>query len=227
MNMKILIIEDEYKLRNLINSTLTREGHDVDTAAGGEEGFELALNNAYDLIMLDWMLPKKDGLSILEDLRDRGISTLVMMITAKSDLDDKLAGLDMGADDYLIKPFHVDELVARVKAMARRLNLEATHLRHVGNLEINLIKHHVQANGNPLEVTGRDFHLLELLSRAPGQIFTRTQILSHVWQISYDPQTNVVDVYVNRLRKKLAEFEGSPLIENVRGVGYRLKPMEP
>lgn len=221
--MRVLVVEDEYKLRTMLVQALQKEGYDVDAAYDGDAALEKAGANAYELILLDWMLPNKDGVTVLKELRERGIGTTVIMVTVRDELKDRIQGLDAGADDYIVKPFHIPELFARIRAVTRRTDQQAETTRKVGNLEIDLMRHELKINGISENMTDRDFNLLELLTREPGHLYTRTQILKEVWQINFNPGTKVIDVYLNRLRKLFSEYPGSPVIENKRGVGYRIR----
>ncbi|MBE0556111.1 MAG: response regulator transcription factor, partial [Proteobacteria bacterium] len=187
----------------------------------------LASEQSYDVLVLDIMLPGRDGLSILRGLRDEKITVPVILLTARSALRERVEGLNLGADDYLSKPFYMEELLARINAVTRRATGDQLSLMRVGHLTVNLITRDIRIGKEKVELTAREFNLLELLMRSPGRVFTRTQILEHVWGYDFDPQTNVVDVYVRRLRSKVDGKTDAPLIETVRGVGYRMiKPEE-
>jgi len=175
------------------------------------------------VILLDIMLPGRDGLSILKGLRKAGSATPAILLTARNELDDRVEGLNLGADDYLAKPFFVEELVARLHAMVRRVSGERQNILTVGHIKLDRISREVTSGGEAVELTGREFNLIEYLMRSPGRVFTRTQILEHVWGYDFDPSTNVVDVCIQRIRKKLGTAEGVSPIESVRGVGYRLR----
>lgn len=220
--MKILLIEDDDKIRSFIVKGLKEQGFTVDACEDGDTGFSLASTNSYNVILLDIMLPGRDGLSILKNLRERKNSVPVIMLTARSTLNERLEGLNLGADDYLCKPFFIEELIARIHAVVRRASGDTTHIMQYKNLTVNMISREVNVDQTPIDLTAREFNLLALLLRSPDRVFTRTQIIEHVWGYDFDPQTNVVDVYIRRLRNKIAEVSASPMIETVRGVGYRM-----
>ncbi len=221
--MKVLLVEDDRKIASFVKKGLREQGLVVDYSDNGDEGYLLATTQAYDVILLDIMLPGRDGLSILRNLRELKNTVPVILLTARSALNERLEGLNLGADDYLCKPFFVEELVARIHAVARRASGETLNLLQCGELVVNLINREVSAGDTSINLTVREFSLLELLMRSPDRVFTRTQILEHVWGYDFDPQTNVVDVYIRRLRNKIGALSGVPIIETVRGVGYRLK----
>jgi DNA-binding response OmpR family regulator len=227
--MKVLLVEDEAKIAAFTRKGLEAQGFNCDHFDHGEDGYFAATNGRYDAIVLDIMLPGRDGLSILKGLRSNGINTPVILLTARGELEDRLQGLNLGADDYLAKPFFVEELAARLHALERRVGGAQLNLRRSGPLTVNLAARSVSVGENPVELTVREFNLLEYLMRHPGRVYTRIQILEHVWNYDFDPQTNVVDVYIQRLRKKLREAEAdgaADLIETVRGVGYRVRAEE-
>ena len=225
--MKVLLVEDDRKILSFIKKGLKEQGFLVDTCENGDEGYALASEQAYDVLILDIMLPGRDGLSILRGLREEKITVPVILLTARSALQERVEGLNLGADDYLSKPFYMEELLARINAVTRRATGDQLSLMQVGHLTVNLITREVRLGKEKVELTVREFNLLELLMRSPGRVFTRTQILEHVWGYDFDPQTNVVDVYVRRLRSKVDTNPDAPLIETVRGVGYRMiKPGE-
>ena len=222
--MKILLLEDDKKLASLVRKGLEAQGITIDFCDHGDEAFTLATTRAYDALVLDIMVPGRDGLSILRNLRERRITTPVVLVTARSALNERLEGLNLGADDYLSKPFYVDELVARLHAVTRRAAGTALTLLQHGDLSVNLVTRVTLRAGVPVELTAREFALLTYLLRSPGQTFSRAQICEHVWNYHFDPGTNLVDVYVQRLRRKLAADDESSVIETVRGVGYRARP---
>lgn len=226
--MKLLLLEDEAKIAAFTRKGLEAQGFVCDHFFDGQEGFVAATTQPYDAIVLDIMLPGRDGLSILRGIRSQGINTPVILLTARGDLEDRVEGLNRGADDYLTKPFFVDELVARLQALVRRTTGAQLNLRRVGELVANLATRTVEVAGVGVELTPREFNLLEYLMRQPGRVYSRTQILEHVWNYDFDPQTNLVDVYIQRLRKKLraARGAGCDPIETVRGVGYRMEKAE-
>jgi two-component system OmpR family response regulator len=221
--MKILIIEDDLKIASFVKKGLKEQGYVVDACHNGDEGFDLASGESYDVILLDIMLPGRDGLSILRALREEKNTVPVILLTARSGLDERVEGLNLGADDYLPKPFFMEELIARIIAVSRRASGEQLSLIHHETLVLNLITREVKRVDETLELTSREFNLLELLMRSPGRVYSRTQLLEHVWGYDFDPQTNVVDVYIRRVRGKIDSEEAPSLIETVRGVGYRLK----
>jgi DNA-binding response OmpR family regulator len=218
--MKVLVVEDEKKIAGFVRRGLEEAGFDVRLCEDGDAGYSAAQGEPWDVIVLDIMLPGRDGLSILKNLRAQRNAVPVILLTARSELDERLEGLDLGADDYLTKPFYVAELIARIKAVTRRLSRDQLSLVQVGALTLNLLTREATAGELPVELTAREFALLEYLCRSPGRVLTRTQIYEQVWQYDFDPRTNLVDVYVGRLRKKLGEL--GALIETVRGVGYRV-----
>jgi two-component system OmpR family response regulator len=221
--MKVLVVEDEKKIASLIRKDLEARGYVVDVAHRGDEGFTLATTQPYDVIVLDIMLPGRDGLSILRGLRDRSMDVPVLLLTARSELNERLEGLNLGADDYLTKPFYIEELGARILALGRRASGNTRSLLQVADLTVNLITREVTRDGRKLDLTNREFVLLERLMRSPGRVFTRSQILEQAWDSDFDPGTNLVDVYVQRLRKKVDGDADLRLIETVRGVGYRIR----
>jgi len=220
--MRILVIEDEKKIASFIKRGLKEEGHMVDVAYDGEEGYQLSGENDYDLILLDIMLPKRDGISLCRQLRDDGVTTPVLMLTAKDSVQDKVTGLDSGADDYLTKPFAFEELLARIRALVRKRSPQATKLQ-VGDLVLDLISHRVTRAGREILLTMKEYALLEYLMRNAGTVVTRTMITEHVWDIDFDTSTNVIDVYINYLRNKIDSSQQHKLIHTVRGRGYLLK----
>jgi two-component system, OmpR family, response regulator len=225
--MKVLLVEDDRKISSLIRKGLKEQGFVVEASDNGDDGFELASSQPYDVIILDIMLPGRDGLSILRCLREKKIIVPVILLTARTALNERVDGLNLGADDYLNKPFHMEELLARIHAVTRRARGDQLSLMQVGPVTVNLITREVRVGTEKVDLTAREFSLLELLMRSPGRVFTRTQILDHVWGYDFDPQTNVVDVYIRRVRSKIDVNPHAPLIEAVRGVGYRMvKPGE-
>lgn len=221
--MKVLVVEDDRKIASFVLKGLKEQGYVVDVCHDGNEGLDLAAGESYDVILLDIMLPGRDGLSILRALRAEKNTVPVILLTARSGLDERVEGLNLGADDYLPKPFFMEELIARIIAVSRRSSGEQLSVIHHGGLALNLISREVRRGDESLELTSREFNLLELLMRSPGRVYSRTQLLEHVWGYDFDPQTNVVDVYIRRLRSKIDPPEGPSSIETVRGVGYRMK----
>ena len=224
-NVKILLVEDDPKLASLALKGMSARGFVVDHADNGDDGFALATTRSYDAIVLDIMLPGRDGLSILRQLRSNGLSVPVVLVTARSALNERLEGLNLGADDYLTKPFYVEELIARLHAVIRRASGVGLNILEHGEVTANLVTREVRVGEAAIDLTAREFALLTYLLRSPGQTFTRAQICEHVWNYHFDPGTNLVDVYVQHVRKKLGDA-GPALIETVRGVGYRVRPLE-
>ncbi len=222
--MKILVIEDEKKIANLLQKGLREHGYTVDLSHDGNDGLERASAQPYEAIILDIMLPGRDGLSVLRKLRERKVTTPVMVLTARGEVNERVEGLNAGADDYLAKPFAMDELVARLRALMRRVTGENISFYKVADLSMNLVSREVMRGTRKIELTGRGFRLLEHLMRSPEQVLTRTQIIERVWEYHFDPGTNLVDVYIQRLRRKVDDGEEVKLIQTVRGVGYAIKP---
>jgi DNA-binding response OmpR family regulator len=222
--MKILLIEDEKKIASFIRKGLEAEGFVVDVSHDGNEGFTIATTRPYDVIVLDIMLPGRDGLSILRSLRERKMAVPVILLTARGELNERLEGLNLGADDYLTKPFYIEELIARLHVVTRRASGASQSILAVADLTINLLTREVTRGKRHIELTAREFELLEHLARSPGRVLTRPQICERVWNYDFDPGTNLVEVYIQRLRKKLEAGGEEKLIETIRGVGYRMKP---
>ena len=221
--MKILLVEDEAEIGELIKTGLEKEEFSVDYCKDGDSGMEHAMSNSYDAIVLDVMLPGKSGLEILKMVRAGQNNVPIIIITARGETEDRIEGLDLGADDYLPKPFFVEELIARLRAIWRRSSETGMSVLTVGTLSANLMTREVVRSGRQIEMTPKEFSLLAFLMRAPGRVLTRTQILEQVWGYHFDPGTNLVDVYIRRLRSKI-DFDGEiPLIETLRGVGYRMQ----
>lgn len=221
-DMRVLVVEDQKKIASFIRKGLEEEGMVVDVCHNGDDGYDLACTEPYDALVLDIMLPGRDGLSILKNLRKKKNAVPVVMLTARSELDERLEGLNLGADDYLTKPFYIEELAARLRTVMRRSSGESTHLLKVQDLGMDLIQRTVKRGDQDIDLSRREYSLLEFLMRTPGRVLTRTQITEHVWQYGFDPDTNLVDVYIKRLRQKVdADFD-EKLIETVRGVGYRI-----
>ena len=222
--MKLLVVEDDSRVSDFLDRGLRAAGYGVSLARSGPEGLAMARSGEPALILLDLMLPGLSGIDLCQTLRAEGRHTPVLMLTAMSALDDKVAGLRLGADDYLTKPFAFDELLARIEALLRRGREQRpiATLLSVGDLVLDRERMVVTRNGEPVPLTAKEMAFLELLMSAPGRMFSREQILSNVWGLSEDPLTNVVDVYVKRLRIKLDEGRASPMLQTVRGFGYRL-----
>jgi len=220
--MKILVVEDDRKVAGFIEQGLREEGYAVDVAPDGEEATTLAHVYEYDLLVLDVMLPKKNGLQVAAELRREGRKTPILMLTARDATEDVVRGLDAGADDYLAKPFKFDELLARVRALIRRGGASRTELLSYGPVELDRLKHKVKVNGKKLELTPKEFQLLEHFLLRPEEVIRRTELLEKVWDLHFDPESNVVDVHVGNLRRKLKDASEVELLHTVRGVGFRL-----
>jgi DNA-binding response OmpR family regulator len=219
--MNILYIEDETKIASFVRAGLKEQGFVVDYCDNGNDGYARALDLEYDAIVLDIMIPGKDGLAILKELRKQGSSTPVILLTARNELDDRLVGLNLGADDYIAKPFFVEELIARIHAVVRRVSGDRQNILRVDPLKLDRHTREVTCKQEVIELTSREFNLLEYLMRSPGRVFTRTQILEHVWGYDFNPNTNLIDVCIQRIRKKIEKVGGEECLESVRGVGYR------
>lgn len=225
--MRLLVIEDDRDTLEFVVQGLTESGHVADRAEEGKEGLFLALEGDYDAIVLDRMLPGLDGLSIVQALRSEGKSTPILILSALGEVDDRVEGLRKGGDDYLVKPFAFSELLARLEALVRRRDGESMETKlAVGDLEMDLLARRVKRAGRTIELQPREFRLLEYLMRHSGQVVTRTMLLEKVWDYHFDPQTNVIDVHVSRLRSKIDKDFDPPLLQTVRGVGYVLRAPE-
>jgi DNA-binding response OmpR family regulator len=221
--MRILVIEDEEKVASFIEKGLEQSAYTVDWAANGEDGLEFARSNEYQAIVLDIMLPGKSGLEVVRELRARGVTTPVLALTARAGLEDRVAGLDSGCDDYLPKPFAFDELLARLRALVRRASSQKTTQMEYGGIVLDPVTRKVTRDGKPIELTNKEYALLEMLIRNPGQVYTRTSIMENVWGYDFDNASNVLEVYMNFLRKKVDQGFGKKLLHTVRGVGYVLR----
>ncbi len=222
--MRILLIEDDQKIVSFIMKGLKAAGYAVDHAADGEEGLHLALVEPYDTIIIDLMLPKRDGLSVIEMLRKEKVNTPIIILSAKDSIDDRVKGLQIGSDDYLTKPFSFSELLARVQALIRRASGAAEPTRlSLGDLSMDLLTREVMRAEKKIELQPLEFSLLEYLMRNAGRVVSKIMIMEHVWDYNFDPQTNVVEVRVSRLRDKIDKGFDAKLIHTVRGVGYVLK----
>jgi two-component system copper resistance phosphate regulon response regulator CusR len=224
--MRVLIIEDEAKIRQYLKRGLTEKGFTVAEAADGEIGLHLATSEECDLIILDVMLPRRDGWSVLQELRRRGKTSPVLFLTARDAVPDRVKGLELGADDYLVKPFAFSELLARVRSLLRRPTLHPVEKLSVDDLEIDLLRHKAARSGKTLDLTAKEFSLLTLLVQRTGEVISRTLIVEQVWDMNFDGDTNVIDVAVGRLRRKVDEPFPAKLIHTVRGVGYVLEKRE-
>jgi DNA-binding response OmpR family regulator len=221
--MRVLVVEDSRRLAGIIRRGLLEEGYAVDNAYDGEEAEYMAETTPFDLVVLDIMLPKKDGLAVCRDLRSKGVNTPILMLTAKDTVEDKVTGLDTGADDYLVKPFAFSELLARLRALLRREILPRTQKFQVGELTLDPQSREVWRDGDLLDLTAKEFAILEYFMRRPNAVVTRTMLGESVWDYEFDGLSNIIDVYVRRIRQKI-DREGRPsLIQTVRGAGYRLR----
>jgi two-component system copper resistance phosphate regulon response regulator CusR len=222
--MRILLVEDEPRMANVIAKGLREQSYAVDIAQDGDEGLYQCSINDYDLIVLDVLLPQRDGFEVCRELRARGTTTPILMLTARAAVDDRITGFDAGADDYLTKPFSFRELLARIRALLRR----DAHLRpdvfEIGDLTIDSASHRVSRGGSPVQLTAKEYALLEYLARRSGQLVSRAEIAAHVWDDSFDPFSNTIEVYINRLRKKIDENQATKLLHTRRGEGYILEP---
>jgi heavy metal response regulator len=221
--MRILVVEDEKKVASFIKRGLEEEGFAVDVAFDGEEGRFMAEGNPYDLILMDVMLPKKDGLTVVRELREKGITVPVLCLTAKDTVDDIVSGLDSGSDDYLTKPFAFAELLARVRALLRRGGQDRGAEIVFADLRLDPVAHKVWRSNKEIDLTAKEYALLEYFMRNPNETLTRTMIAEHVWDYTFDSFTNIIDVYVNYLRKKIDKDFDKKLIHTVRGAGYVLR----
>jgi len=225
--MKILIVEDEERVAHFIQKGLKEEGHAVDVSYDGEDGEFLAEINDYDLIILDLMLPKKNGITVCRELRASGVATPILMLTARDSVEDKVRGLDAGADDYLAKPFAFEELLARVRALLRRQSDNKSPILSMADLKLDPISRRVSRNEIPIRLTTKEYALLEYLLRNPNKVLSRTLIGEHVWDMNFDPESNVIDVYISHLRAKIDKGHDTPLLHTLRGQGYLLSDDSP
>ena len=220
--MRILVVEDEKKIATFVQRGLRECGFVVDLVLRGDEALEILLDNHFDCVVLDIMLPGRDGLSILRILRDRSDPVPVIILTARGGIAEKVEGLNVGADDYLAKPFSIEELAARVRALIRRSSGESIVRYRIEDLTLDLATRAVRRGSRQIDLTAREFSVLECLMRAPGRVFTRSQLCQHVWEYHFDPESNLVDVYIRRLRRKVDDGEAMKLIQTVHGIGYRI-----
>ena len=221
--MRLLVVEDEKKVARFVKKGLEEEGYAVDVAPDGEEGLGMALDGVHDLIILDIHLPRMDGLGVLQELRKKKVATPVLLLTVRAAIEDKVLGLDAGADDYLTKPFAFQELLARVRALLRRRADAEAPVLQVGDLTLDPARRLASRGGEKIDLTPKEFALLAYFMRNSGRVLTRTMISEHVWDYDFDTMTNVIDVYVNYLRKKIDAGREPKLIHTVRGAGYVLK----
>ena len=222
--MRVLVIEDDRETAQFLRKALKESGHAADIAEDGEMGLSLAQEGNYDVLIVDRMLPRLDGLSAIKELRAKGMRTPVLILSALGDVDDRVKGLRAGGDDYLTKPYAYSELLARVEALARRPVPAEQETRYiVGGLVLDRLSHRVTRDGEPIQLQPREYRLLEYLMKNAGQVVTRTMLLEHVWDYHFDPQTNVIDVHVSRLRAKIDKNFDKPLLHTVRGAGYTIR----
>jgi DNA-binding response OmpR family regulator len=220
--MRILVVEDERKIARFVQKGLREFGFSVEVIGRGDEALEIIFDNPFEAIVLDIMLPGRDGLSILRALRERSNAIPVLILTARGEVCEKVEGLDLGADDYLAKPFAIEELAARLRALIRRQTGETIVRYRIEDLTLDMATRTAHRGNRRIDLTGREFSLLECLIRAPGRVFTRTQLCQHVWEYQFDAGTNLVEVYIQRLRRKVDDNEPTKLIQTVRGAGYRI-----
>lgn len=221
--MRVLVVEDEAKMADLLRRALEREGYAVDVASDGTDALWLGTENPYDAVVLDVVIPPPDGFEVCRRLREAGRWAPVLLLTARDGVEDRVRGLDAGADDYLPKPFSITELYARLRALTRRAARERPPVLRVGDLVLDPAAHRVERGGTPVDLSPKQFSLLELFMRRPGEVLSRSEIIDHAWDFAYDGTSNVVDVYVGYLRDKIDRPFGRRTIETVRGVGYRLR----
>jgi len=222
--MRLLVIEDDRETAQFLQRSLRESGHNADVAGDGETGLAMARDGGYEVLIVDRMLPQRDGLSIVQILRGEGTRTPVLILSALGEVDDRVKGLRAGGDDYLTKPYQYTELLARIEALARRPAPEQQETRYaVGDLVLDRLSHKVTRGGEPIVLQPREFRLLEYLMKHAGQVVTRTMLLENVWDYHFDPQTNVIDVHVSRLRSKIDKNFATPLLHTVRGAGYTIR----
>lgn len=222
--MRVLIVEDDREIAHFVQRGLKESGHGADIVFDGDDGLERALSGDYDVIIVDRMLPGRDGLSLIQAVRASGSRTPVLILSALGEVDDRVKGLKAGGDDYLTKPFALTELLARIEALGRRISPDETVTRYtVGDLALDRLTHKVTRAGEVIVLQPREYRLLEYLMRNAGQVVTRTMLLEHVWDYHFDPQTNVIDVHISRLRSKIDKGFDRPLLHTVRGAGYMMR----
>jgi two-component system OmpR family response regulator len=224
--MRVLVVEDDKELNQFIRTALTREGFAADAAPNGKAALELAQDTCYDVILLDVNMPELSGLSVLKELRKNGDPAAILMVTSQSHEKDKLAGLNSGADDYLVKPFLISELIARIRAVLRRRQAtqgNQSSVLEAGEIRLDLLKHEVQCQGEPVELTKKEFELLEYFLRHPNQVLSKSTLESRVWNMEFAPDSNAVEVHIKNLRDKISR-DKRPLIVTLRGIGYRFEP---
>jgi two-component system, OmpR family, copper resistance phosphate regulon response regulator CusR len=225
--LHLLLIEDDSQIAALIKEGFTNQGYEIDRAATGQEGETLALERAYDVILLDVMLPDGDGIQVCRNLRSRGLETPILMLTALASTLDKVAGLEAGADDYLTKPFEFEELLARVRALLRRGEAQAGAVLRFDDIEMDLVRRQVVRAGQRIRLTTKEFALLEYLIRNPGRVLSRAEISAQVWDMEFDSESNVIDVYISMLRRKIDRDFPRPVIHTIVGAGYVLSRANP
>jgi two-component system, OmpR family, response regulator len=222
--MRVLVIEDDRETAQFLHRSLRESGHTADIAADGDSGLAMARDGRHDVLIVDRMLPRRDGLSVVQTLRAEGVRTPVLILSALGEVDDRVKGLRAGGDDYLTKPYAYTELLARIEALARRPAPEEQATRYgVGDLALDRLSHKVTRGGEPILLQPREFRLLEYLMKHAGQVVTRTMLLENVWDYHFDPQTNVIDVHISRLRSKIDKGFAKPLLHTVRGAGYMIR----
>lgn len=223
--MLILLVEDDKRLGNLVVHMLKKEKHHVDWAQNGEDALSYAKATDYDLIILDWMMPKKDGITVCKELRETGFDGAILMVTAKDGLEDRVKGLDFGADDYIVKPFEFAELFARIRALARRVTkpLVQDEILTAGSIKLNVVTHVVEKDGVEIQLTPKEYQLLELFLRNPNQTLPRDLLIDRIWGFATDVNSNNLDALVRLLRKKIEDDQDHQLIQNIRGVGYKIE----
>jgi DNA-binding response OmpR family regulator len=221
--MRVLVVEDERRLAGIIKRGLIEEGYAVDTVYDGEEAQYMGETTSYDIIILDIMLPKKDGIAVCKDLRAKKINTPILMLTARDSVEDRVKGLDSGADDYMIKPFAFSELLARIRALLRRETLSKTPKMQVGDLVLDTLTREAWRGDRKIELTTKEYSILEYFMSHPNMVITRTMLEENAWDYEYDSMSNIIDVYIRRLRRKIDGDTDDSLIQTVRGAGYRLK----
>jgi two-component system OmpR family response regulator len=222
--LRVLVVEDDAKAASYLANALKESGHACELAADGETGLDLARSSGFDVLIVDRMLPRRDGLSLVDALRREGNRTPVLILSALGAVDDRVAGLRAGGDDYLTKPYAFSELLARIEALARRTSPEQASTRYaVGDLTLDRLAHKVTRGGEVIVLQPREYRLLEYLMKNAGQVVTRTMLLEHVWDYHFDPQTNVIDVHISRLRTKIDKNHDRPLLHTVRGAGYMIR----
>ena len=221
--MRILVVDDDTRLCSIVRRGLLEEAYAVDVAYDGEDGEYMAEVNPYDLIVLDIMMPRKDGIQVCRELREKRINTPILMLTAKDAVEDRVRGLDAGADDYMVKPFAFNELLARIRALLRREAMTKSPEIAVGDLVLNTLTRQVRRGDRTIDLTTKEYVILEYFMRHPNAVVTRTTLEEHAWDYDFDSMSNLVDVYIRRLRRKLDDDDGESLLQTVRGAGYRLR----